>query len=202
LQLVTTRVARQPISVAALRLVDGRTSALARATCPSTCVPTPAPLLQLLSGARRWKGRGNHKMGGARAQPIRKKPKLRRNPELGKKYKLKSHKGALKRFYQKGDGTFMHKACGKRHLQAGTSRKRQTLRKMAHRPVTAKGIIKKLKRLMPYGTTLQPAPRFKVSRLWERPDDWRERVAAAVRAVQEAAAGKPKAKGKKQQAAK
>jgi len=134
-------------------------------------------------------------MGGARAQPIRLKPKLKRKPEG--KYKLKSHKGALKRFYQQGDGTFVHKASGKKHLQAGTSRRRQTLRKMAHRVVAAPGIVKKLRRLMPYGTTLQPSTRFKVSVLWERPDDWRETVQAAVqKAAQAGATGKQKPKGK------
>lgn len=89
----------------------------------------------------------------------------------------------MKRFYQKGDGTFMHKAAGKKHLQAGTSRRRQTLRKMAHRPVTTRRIIKKLKRLMPYGSTTQPATRWKISRLWDRPADWKERVAAAELAL-------------------
>ena len=146
------------------------------------------PLLQLLSGARRHShrkdgvdGRGA-RMGGARAQPIRAKPKLKR-PGVQTKYKLKTHKGAMKRFYQKGDGTFMHKAAGKKHLQAGTSRRRQTLRKMAHRPVTTRRIIKKLKRLMPYGSTTQPATRWKISRLWDRPADWKERVAAAELAL-------------------
>ena len=124
------------------------------------------------------------------------KPKLKRKPEG--KYKLKTHKGAMKRFYQRGDGTFMHKASGKKHLQAGTSRRRQTLRKMGHREVVTAGVVKKLRRLMPYGTTTQPQTRFKVSRLWERPDDWKERVAAAIKKVAEAGVKKPKAKAAKQ----
>ena len=135
----------------------------------------------LLAVARRWKSGGGHRRGGARAQPVRKTPKLKRKP-VGK-YKLKSHKGALKRFYQTGDGTFVHKAAGKKHLQAGTSRRRQTLRKKAHRPVLARGIERKLRRLMPYGTTLQPPRRHTVSVLWERPDNWTELVAAAAKAV-------------------
>lgn len=116
-------------------------------------------------------------MGGARAQPIRKEVKLRRQPKPGK---LKSHKGALKRFYQTGDGTFMHKAAGKRHMMCGASRRRQTRSMIAHRAVTAKGIIRKLKRLMPYGTTMRPPRRHVEKVVWERPEGWAEAVQAAV----------------------
>ncbi len=97
-------------------------------------------------------------MGGARALPVRKPFNKRRQPE---KYKLKSHKGALKRFYQVGDGTFMHRQAGKKHLQTGTSRSRQSHRKLKHKAVTTKGIIKKLRRLMPYGATMRPPPRHR-----------------------------------------
>ena len=197
-RLASSLALRQP---SALLLRGPCAMPLSTAVVGAQClVARPASLLQLLAGACRWKSRpGNHKLGGSRAAPKRKGVKLKRNPG---NIKLKSHKGALKRFYQRGDGTFMHKACGKKHLQAGTSRRRQTLRKLKHRPVTAKGIIKKLRRLMPYGTTLQPKPRFKVSVLWERPVDWHEKVAAAMAAAQAAAAGKakPKTKAKKQAA--
>jgi ribosomal protein L35 len=118
-------------------------------------------------------------MGGARAQPRRLVVKLKRDPFKHRKFKLKSHRGALKRFYQKADGTFMHKAAGKNHLMAGGSRRRQTYRLLAHRPVTTKGIIKKLKRLMPYGTTMQPPRRYVQPLMWERPEGWTEAVAAS-----------------------
>ena len=188
-------MALRPLSIAPTMLLGPTSSPTARhATSPQGGYfdVGSTSLLQLLSGARRWKGRGMHRRGGARAQPVRLKPKRRRYPEG--KVKLKTHKGAMKRFWQKGDGTFMHKAAGKKHLQAGTSRSRQTLRKMAHRPVTTKGIIKKLRRLMPYGSTTMPAPRHTVSRLWERPDNWRETVQAAVLAVRAATEGKRKKK--------
>lgn len=163
--------------------------ALPRLTAPTRGLPPSrfswlTGALLSVTGTRNMSS-GKHRRGGARAAPERKVPKLRRQPS--KKYKLKSHKGALKRFYQTGHGTFVHKASGKKHLQAGASRRRQTLRKKAHRPVLAKGIERKLRRLLPYGTTLQPPPRHSGnSILWERPDDWREQVEAAARALADA----------------
>uniref|UniRef100_A0A7S2DR38 50S ribosomal protein L35 n=1 Tax=Haptolina brevifila TaxID=156173 RepID=A0A7S2DR38_9EUKA len=147
---------------------------------------TASPLW-LLSGARRWKSRGGHRKGGARAQPERKGIKMKRNPV---KYKLKSHKGALKRFFQRSDGTFVHKAAGKKHLMAGASRRRQSSRLMAYREVLSKGIARRLRRLMPYGTTLQPPPRHRRTIMWEKPADWREQVEAEVaKAMKSAASG-------------
>ena len=46
--------------------------------------------------------------------------------------------------------------------------------------MTTKGIIKKLKRLLPYGTTQQPAPRHRTTTLWERPDNWNELLQEAA----------------------
>jgi len=172
-----------------LRAARPESGGLLQTSASSPLLPCASSPLLHLSGARRYNksiGRqaSGHRRGGARAQPERKAPKHRRNP--GDR-KLKSHKGALKRFYQLADGTFMHKAAGKKHLMAGTSRSRQSSRLMAHRPVRAKGIIRKLKRLLPYGTTLQPPRRHKHGLLWERPPDWRERVEAEVQKVREAA---------------
>ena len=96
-----------------------------------------------------------------------------------RKKKLKSHQGAKKRFYQLADGTFMHHAAGKRHLMAGASRRRQTYRLLAHRPITTKGDTKKLNRLLPHGTTMMRTHRYKNPLMWERPDGWTERVLAS-----------------------
>ena len=49
--------------------------------------------------------RARHGLGRARAMPVRVKVNRKRKPGEHKKVKLKSHKGALKRFYQTGDGT-------------------------------------------------------------------------------------------------
>ena len=64
--------------------------------------------------------------------------------------KAKSHKGAKRRFKLRGDGTWTHTAAGKGHLQAGL-RRRSTLAKRKPRVVKLKGLIKKLRRLLPYG---------------------------------------------------
>ena len=140
----------------------------------------------LLSGAVRWK-QGVHRHKPKSRPPRQVKKKYRQQgsrkgrTQRGETYKLKSHMGAKKRFYQLEDGTFMHKAAGKSHLMAGASRRRQTRRKLAHRPVTAPGIIKKLKRLLPYGTTLTPHPKYVQPQMWERPEGWTEMFFAAKR---------------------
>ena len=94
--------------------------ALPRLTAPTRGLPPSrfswlTGALLSVTGTRNMSS-GKHRRGGARAAPERKVPKLRRQPS--KKYKLKSHKGALKRFYQTGHGTFVHKASGNKHLQA------------------------------------------------------------------------------------
>ena len=137
-----------------------------------------AYLLQLAGARRNMSRRTRHKSG---APPRRTVSKLRRNP--AKPPKLKSHKGALKRFFQTADGTFYHKAAGKRHLQTGTSRRRQTLRKLKFKAITTKGITKKLNKLMPYGTVRKPPPAYKQPLMWERTDDWQATVAAATKAA-------------------
>ena len=55
-----------------------------------------------------------------------------------------------KRFKLRGSGSWVYTAPGKKHLMAGASRSRQTLRKLKKRVMTTKGIIKKLFKLMPY----------------------------------------------------
>ncbi len=73
----------------------------------------------------------------------------------------------------------MHRQAGKKHLQTGTSRSRQSHRKLKHKAVTTKGIIKKLRRLMPYGSTLVPPPKYKQPLMWDRPEGWTEMFYAA-----------------------
>lgn len=125
-----------------------------------------------------------HKQGKAHAPPKRRIAKVEKLQHLWpKKIKLKSHHGALKRFYQldepkmyKGKllpkGTFMHLAMGKNHLQAGSSRRRHTARKKAHRPVTTLGFHKRLKKLMPYGTTMQPPAKYVEPFFWEKTEEF------------------------------
>ena len=59
--------------------------------------------------------------------------------------------GAKKRFKLRGDGVFVHARAGKKHLMAGSSRHRQTLRLREKKEVTTKGMIKRLRKLLPYG---------------------------------------------------
>ena len=78
--------------------------------------------------------------------------KMARQKALGKrKPKLKTHAGTKKRYKLRGDGTYTHRATGKAHLQVGL-RRRRTLNKKKPRVVTHKGMIWKLKRLLPHGT--------------------------------------------------
>lgn len=65
---------------------------------------------------------------------------------------LKSHAGAMKRFRLRADGTWTHAAVGKRHLMAG-SRRKVSLKKRKPVVVKLKGFIRKLRALMPYGTS-------------------------------------------------
>ena len=144
----------------------------------------------LLAGAVRWKG-GTHRSKPHTRPPRGKRafgpgPKQKGRTQRGEKHKLKSHMGAMKRFFQKADGSWWHKAAGKNHLMAGSSRRRQTARKLQWRQVTTKGDIKKLNRLMPYGGRMEPPsqpgrPGHPQSRLWERPEGWTELFFAAKR---------------------
>ena len=122
------------------------------------------------------------KIGKAGAMPRRMVVRLLRDPFKDRKTKVKSHQGALKRFFQSADGTYWHKAAGKRHLNAGSSRRRQMRRKLALRPVEAKGIIRKLRKLLPYGTVIKPPGKYVQPKMWARPEGWAEAVAASKRA--------------------
>ena len=93
--------------------------------------------------------RGGHRLDMAKAQPVRWKTK---REVLLRKYKLKTHQGAKKRFKLRGDGSWVYTAPGKKHLMAGASRSRQTLGKLKKRVVTVPTMIKKLHKLMPYHT--------------------------------------------------
>ena len=143
---------------------------------------SPPPLLRLLAGTRRGEDQGFHRAGGARAAPRRPGLVYRRGKTVRVKptraRKAQVAPGAKKR-YQLADGTFMHHAAGKRHLMAGASRRRQTYRLLAHRPIKTKGDTKKLNRLLPHGTTMMRTHRYKNPLMWERPDGWTERVLAS-----------------------
>lgn len=148
----------------------------------------PSLLQHLLAGAVRWKG-GTHPAKCHSRPPLypKRRPKTNGRRRKGKTqsgqfHKLKSHKGAMKRFYERSDGTLWHKVAGKNHLMAGASRRRQTRRMIKHRPVITKGIVKKLKRLMPYGAhTFQEKGLYKYRQplMWDRPEGWTELFYAA-----------------------
>ena len=144
---------------------------------------SPSLLQHLLTGAVRWKGAQHRAKPHSRPPWRRKRPKVRKGAtQRGEKYKLKSHQGARKRFYQLADGTFMHKAAGKNHLMAGASHRRQTRRLLKYRPVITPGIVKKLRRLMPYGApSYQDKGLYKYEQplMWDRPEGWSEMFRAA-----------------------
>jgi len=158
--------------------------------------PSARPVLSRLLGSTR----GMVGFNWERVNTIRGKGKSRTKPNLRgtkhqalQKYKLKSHHGALKRFFQletpevyKGmvlpKGTFMHKQAGKSHLMAGSSRRRGTARKQGYKPVLTKGYHKRLKKLMPYGTVRERPPRYKQPLFWERTETFAIGVAATKRA--------------------
>ena len=124
-----------------------------------------------------------HGMGKARAQPVRTRVKRRRDPFAdGKRHKLKSHKGAKKRFMLLGDGTWLHKQAGKNHLNAGSSRSRQTQRKLKLKAVTTRGYINKLNRLLPYGGTIRKIQKYVQPMLWVRPEGYTEAILASKKA--------------------
>ena len=74
------------------------------------------------------------------------------NPKSKVKFKLKSHKGARRRFKQSmATGKFHHWAVGRRHNLAGKSRRRHKLRKRKTITPPSRAMQKTLSRLMPYG---------------------------------------------------
>jgi large subunit ribosomal protein L35 len=66
-----------------------------------------------------------------------------------KKYKLKTYKAAAKRFRMTKSGKIMRTQGGKSHLRRKKS-KRVLYRMRGNVEVTAKGDLKKIKRLAPY----------------------------------------------------
>jgi large subunit ribosomal protein L35 len=64
------------------------------------------------------------------------------------KQKLKTHRGAAKRFIKTGSGAVMLKRAGKRHLLSHKSSKRT--RSMGNRAPLIKGDATSIKRLLPY----------------------------------------------------
>lgn len=100
----------------------------------------------LVGANRRNPSRGGHRMGGARCQPRKRTTYQKRKQNR----KLKTHKGAAKRFKLRGNGDWVYTATGKKHLMAGKSRSRLTRKKLKKMIVTTKGFIRKLHKLMPY----------------------------------------------------
>ena len=107
-----------------------------------------------ISKPRRKKRMGKHRKAHAGAQPT----KMKFKKKISKKFKLKTHSGANKRFYQLKSGTFVHKREGKNHLMAGSSRHRQTLKKRRMKRVEHKGTIKRLYVLLPYSRKQRHRP--------------------------------------------
>ena len=139
----------------------------------SRALPGALLLVRTLKGKT-----GKHGRGRAKAQPLKMKfmTKIRRR---GHYYKPKTNGGAKDRFILLGDGRWVHKAIGKSHLQAGSSRRRQTSRKLKRVVVTCTGVIKRLRLLMPYSKLRRlrhyPIPRRELP-LDTAPLEYRSRV--------------------------
>ena len=71
-----------------------------------------------------------------------------RKAKPGKKFKLKTHKATSKRFRLTGSGKVVRTKGGKSHLRRRTS-KRTKANLSEMQPVTARKIIKRIKRLAP-----------------------------------------------------
>ena len=67
---------------------------------------------------------------------------------MAKKMKLKTHKGASKRFKKTGTGKITWSAAFKRHIL--TSKTTKSKRHMRGSKVVADGDMKKLERMLPY----------------------------------------------------
>jgi large subunit ribosomal protein L35 len=67
---------------------------------------------------------------------------------MAKKMKLKTHKGASKRFKKTGTGKITRSAAFKRHIL--TSKTTKSKRHMRGSKVVADGDMKKLERMLPY----------------------------------------------------
>ena len=65
------------------------------------------------------------------------------------KTKLKTHRGAAKRFKRTATGKFIHKRTGASHLLTGKPAKR--MRHLTQPAVTSASETKTLRRLLPYG---------------------------------------------------
>lgn len=67
---------------------------------------------------------------------------------MAKKMKLKTHKGASKRFKKTGTGKITRSAAFKRHIL--TSKTTKSKRHLRGSKVVADGDVKKLERMLPY----------------------------------------------------
>ena len=98
-------------------------------------------------------------VGGSDATPLALRTAIRcrnsfaprRSQKKHRKFKLKTHSGAAKRYKLRADGRFVHWQIGRNHLMAGSSRSRQTLKKRGSVVLKGNGMQRKLRKLMPYG---------------------------------------------------
>lgn len=67
---------------------------------------------------------------------------------MGKKYKIKTHGGAKRRFYVTGKGKFLRRKIGINNFRR--KMRGEELRKIGRKLPVSKGIARRLKRLMPY----------------------------------------------------
>ena len=148
---------------AAPRLLPPAPSLLLRWPCAGASAllarPAALPPPALLGALGATRAYGNHKKWAPRhsmkSRALKQKStslKSAHNPKSKVKFKLKSHKGARRRFKQSmATGKFHHWAVGRRHNLAGKSRRRHKLRKRKTITPPSRAMQKTLSRLMPYG---------------------------------------------------
>lgn len=67
---------------------------------------------------------------------------------MGKKYKIKTHGGAKRRFYVTGKGKFLRRKIGINNFRR--KMRGEELRKIGRKLSVSKGMSRRLKKLMPY----------------------------------------------------
>ncbi len=64
------------------------------------------------------------------------------------KYKIKTHSGAKHRFYVTGSGKFLRRKCNINNFRR--KKRGETLRQMSDKLSVSPGMVRRLRRLMPY----------------------------------------------------
>lgn len=67
---------------------------------------------------------------------------------MGKKYKIKTHGGAKRRFYVTGKGKFLRRKIGINNFRR--KKRGEELRKFRRKVAVSDGMKRRLKKLMPY----------------------------------------------------